>query len=337
MSEARDFWLSCGHHLLDRGPGGGLVITDAFLKAYLARPEIVPPDEACAAERDLHSRLLADPRQTVDESQIAAIADPDARENWQVLIAFRDHLLRHRTVEAAYLDIVRRSLKLPHVFINQLVHVILRNILDYCDDAYVLRAAEMFFRPQKLTLHDGSLVAADEDVISGLGNKPLSPLVSMLGLPTAAEIDVVNDDNAGAYWERSDLFDMALDLTAGRYGVAALGEVIERWVKHLLSVDVTVEPLIEMREVPLTWYVGFDAEATRIGDALWKGEDLDEPTRGRVVAIYRVTFSDATNVLDKMKDEPVYLLAAMTDDKVLRLKPQNLIVGLPVRSLEAVS
>ena len=337
MSQARDFWLSCGHHLLDRGPGGGLVITDAFLKAYLARPEIVPPDEACAAERDLHSRLLADPRQTVDASQIAVIADPDARENWQVLIAFRDHLLRHRTIEAAYLDIVRRSLKLPHVFINQLVHVILRNILHDCDDAYVLRAAEMFFRPQKLTLHDGSLVAADEEVISGLGNKPLSPLVSMLGLPTAAEIDVVNDDNAEAYWERSDLFDMALDLTAGRYGVAALGEVIVRWIKHLLSVEVAVEPLIEMQEVPLTWYVGLDAEATRIGDALWKGEDLDEPTRGRVVAIYRVTFSDATSVLEKMKDEPVYLLAAMTDDKVLRLKPQNLIVGLPVRSLEAVS
>jgi hypothetical protein len=337
VSQARDFWLSCGHHLLDRGSGGGLVITDAFLKAYLARAEIVPPDQACAAERGLHSRLLADPRQSIDASQIAAIADPDARENWQVLIDFRDHLLRHRTVEAAYLDIVRRSLKLPHVFINQLVHVILRNILDDCDDAYVLRAAEMFFRPQKLTLHDGSLVAADEEVISGLGNKPLSPLVSMLGLPTAAEIDVVNDDNAGAYWERSDLFDMALDLTAGRHGVAALGEVIEWWIKHVLSVEVEVEPLIEMHEVPLTWYVGLDAEATRIGDALWKGEDLDEPTRGRVVAIYRLTFCDAANVLEKMNGEPVYLLAAMAGDKVLRLKPQNLIVGLPVRSLEAVS
>jgi hypothetical protein len=337
VSQARDFWLSCGHHLLDRGPGGGLVITDAFLKAYLARPEIVPPEEACAAERGLHSRLLADPRESIDASQIAAIADPNARENWQVLIAFRDHLLRHRTVEAAYLDIVRRSLKLPHVFINQLVHVILRNILDGCDDAYALRAAEMFFRPQKLTVHDGSLVAADEEVIAGRGNKPLSPLVSMLGLPAAAEIDVLNDDNAGAYWERSDLFDMALDLTGGRRGVQALGEVIERWIKHLLAFEVSIEPLIEMREVPLTWYVGLDAEATRIGDALWKGEDLDEASRGRVVAIYRLSFSDTANVVEKMKGEPVYVLAAMTADKVLRLKPQNLIVGLPVRSLEAVS
>ena len=38
-----DFWLSCGHHLLDRDAGGGLVVTDDFLKVYLARPELAPP------------------------------------------------------------------------------------------------------------------------------------------------------------------------------------------------------------------------------------------------------------------------------------------------------
>ena len=34
----------------------------------------------------------------------------------------------------------------PPLFINQLVHVILRNALDGCEDAFVLRAAELFFR-----------------------------------------------------------------------------------------------------------------------------------------------------------------------------------------------
>ena len=139
MSSAHDFWLSCGHHLLDRDAGGGLLVTDQFLKAYLARPEIAPPAEACAAERSLHERLLSDARQTVAPAEIAKIADADARENWQVMIAFRDHLARHRTLEAAYLDIVRRGLKFPHIFLNQIVHVILRNILDGCDDAFVLR------------------------------------------------------------------------------------------------------------------------------------------------------------------------------------------------------
>src|SRR4029079_11884168 len=124
-----------------------------------------------------------------------------------------------------------------------------------------------------MTVHDGALIAADDEKIAGTGAAPLSPLVSMLGIPKGAEIDVLTDDNAGSYWERSDLFDMALDLTAGRHGVAALAAVLERWVKHLLAIDVVVEPLHEMRDVRLTWYVGFDAEGTRIGNALWNGED----------------------------------------------------------------
>ncbi len=337
MNQKRDFWLSCGHHLLDRDAGGGLLVTDEFLKAYLARPEITPPADACAAERALHRALLADPRELVDPGRIAAIADDDARENWQVMIAFRDHLARHRTLEAAYLDIVRRSLKFPHIFLNQIVHVILRNVLDDCEDVFVLRAAELFFRPQKLTLHDGSLVAADEETVSGLGNKPLSPLVSMLGLPAAAEIDVLNEDNANAYWERSDLFDMALDLTAGRVGLAALGEVAKRWIGHLLAVEVEIEPLIELQDATLTWYVGLDADATHIGDTLWKGDEFDDATRGRVVGLYRLTFADPTDMVERVQGQPVYLMAAMASDKVLRLKPQNLVTGLPVRHLEAVS
>jgi hypothetical protein len=28
----KDFWISSGHHLLDRDVGGGLVLTDDFLK-----------------------------------------------------------------------------------------------------------------------------------------------------------------------------------------------------------------------------------------------------------------------------------------------------------------
>ena len=113
MSAARDFWLACGHHLLDRDAAGHLLVTDEFLKAYLARPELVPPPEACPAERHLHDALLSDPRQPVAPSQIAAIADADARENWQVMIGWRDHLVKHRTLEAAYLDIVQAQHQTP--------------------------------------------------------------------------------------------------------------------------------------------------------------------------------------------------------------------------------
>ena len=336
-SANKDFWLSCGHHLLDRDAGGGLMATDEFLKVYLARPELTPPPEACVAERTLHAALLAEPRRAVPAGEVAAIADADARENWQVMLAFRDHLTGHRTIEAAYLDIIRRGIKVPHLFINQLVHVILRNALDDCDDPYVLRAAELMFRPQRMTLHEGSLIAADEEAISGKSDTPVSPLVSMLGIPAEAEIDVMNDDNAEHYFDHSDQFHVALDLTGGRRGLQALSSAIARWVGHLLGVEVEVEPLTEMRETKLSWYVGLDTEGTKIGDALWNGEDLDEATQARVVGLFRLAFRDPDVVTEKVKGEPVYLILAMDKDKVLRLKPQNLVTGLPIKHLEAVT
>jgi hypothetical protein len=334
----KDFWISCGHHLLDRDEGGGLLPTDEFLKVYLARPELAPPPEACDAERRLHAALLADPRQAVSSAEIAAIADADARENWELLIAFRDHLLRHKTLEAAYAGLMGSGIgNFPLLFINQLVHVILRNALDGVTDARVVRAAELFFRTQRVTLHEGALMAADEETIGGINTAPVTPLVSMLGIPAAAEIDVINDDNADGYWERSDQFDMALDLTAGREGLDALADVIRRWVLHVLGIEVTVEALKELREVTLAWYVGLDADGTKIGDMLWNGEEVDEATMSQVVGLFRLTFRDPTVMLDKVKGEAVYLILAMTPDKLIRMKPQNLLTGLPIRHLEAVS
>lgn len=333
----KDFWLSCGHHLLDRDAGGGLVVTDEFLKVYLARPELTPPPEACVVEKTLHATLMTDPRRAVSGEEIAAIADADARENWQVMIAFRDHLMRHRTVEAAYLDIVRSGAKIPHIFLNQLVHVILRNALDGSDDAFVLRAAELFFRTQRMTLHEGALIAADEETIAGTSNTPASPLVSMLGIPAEAEIDIMSDENAGHYFEHSDLFHVALDMTAGRRGLIALAEAMRRWIAHLLGIDVTIEPLGELRDARFTWYVGLDSEGSRIGDLLWNGEELDDTNAARVVGLFRLTFRDPNVAIDRVRGEPAYLILAMTGDKLLRFKPQNLVTGLPVRHLEAVT
>jgi hypothetical protein len=334
----KDFWLSCGHHLLDRDAGGGLTLTDEFLKAYLARPELTPPPEACVVEKTLHAALLADPRRPVEPEEIKPIADADARENWEVMIAFRDVLLAYPTLEAAYLVLMRVGIgRTPPLFINQLVHVILRNILDDCDDPYVLRAAELFFRPQRITLHEGALLAGDEERIASLHPSPVSPLVSLLGLEKSAAIDVLSDANAALYFDRSDAYDMALDLTGGRRGPKALAEVIARWVRHLLAVDVEVEPLTELRDARLTWYVGLDADGTRIGDQLWRGEPIDDATRAQVVGLFRLSFRDRAAVAADLAGEPVYLILATTGDKTLRMKPQNLLTGLPVRQREAAT
>jgi hypothetical protein len=334
----KDFWISCGHHLLDRNASGGLVVTDEFLKAYFARPELMPPEDACAIERRSHRELLADPRRPVGADEVAAIADADARENWRFVLVFRDLLLRHPTLEAAYLALVRSgSINLPPLFVNQLVHVILRNALDDCDDPFVLRAAELFFRPQRIMPHEQSLLLGDEEVIGGLSPTPVLSLMSMLGATTDAQIDVLSEENAESYWQRSDQFDMGLDLTGGRRGPAALAEAMTRWISHLLGIDVTIEPLTELRDVKLAWYVGLDSEATKIGDRLWHDEALDDRTAGRVLALFRLTFADAGLVADAGGREPVHLILAMTSNQGLRIKPQNLLSGLPIKHLEAAN
>ena len=334
----KDFWISCGHHLLDRNANGGLLVTDEFLKAYFARPELMPPDDACQVERKLHRELLADPRRPVGADEVAAIADSDARENWQFILSYRDLLLRNPTLEAAYLALVRSgSIILPPLFVNQLVHVILRNALDGCDDPFVVRAAELFFRPQRIMLHEQSLLLGDEEIIGGLKMTPVLSLMSMLGAATETQIDVLDTDNAEHYWHRCDQFDMGLDLTAGTPGPAALAQAMTRWISHLLGIDVAIEPLTQLRDAKLTWYVGLDSEATRIGDMLWRGEALDDQAAGRVLALFRLSFNDAVVAAAAVEQEPVYLIMAMTSGLNLRMKPQNLLTGLPIKHLEAAS
>ena len=107
------------------------------------------------------------------------------------------------------------------------------------------------------------------------------------------------------------------------------------WVAHLLALHVSVEPVAELRDASLSWYVGLNKEGTRIGNALWEGEEIGQAARSSVVGLYRLMFAEQTAVLEKLRGEPVYLIAAMAADKTLRLKPQNLVTGLPL-SREAV-
>jgi Family of unknown function (DUF6352) len=329
----REFWVSSGHHLTRRMEGGRLAVTDELILAYLARRELFVPEAACRAERDLHAALMDQPRRLVSRREIEALADPDARENWEVMVAFRDRLLAMHSIEAAYLDLVRRGTAgTPPLFLNQLVHLILRNALDECDDPHVLRAAEMLFRPQRVSFQNGTALLADAEVLDmlepGAGH---SPLVAMLGQEPMAELDVLNDDNAWTYWSRSDAFTMILDIGSDPKARQGIALVIAAWVGHLLRVRVQVEPITAIEERDWRWFVGLDADATRIGNALWNGEMLDEDAYSRVLALFRLTFDDAGEMESEVAGHPVYILLAMTPDKLVRVKPQNLIEGLPVR------
>jgi hypothetical protein len=328
----REFWVSSGHHLTRRTEGGGLAVTDELILAYLARPELMPPEDACEAERALHASLLVEPRRPVGPAELAALADADARENWALMLRFRDTLLGAPSLEAAYLALVRQGAReVPPLFLNQLVHLILRNALEGCEDPYVLRAAELFFRPQRASVHDGALLLADAEVIEQhQGGR--SPLLAMLGQAPAAELDILDDGNAWTYWSRSDAHTMALNLGSNPRSREGLARVIEVWVRHLLNLEVRVEPVPAIADPDWRWFVGLDPEATAIGNALWAGEAVDETAQARVLAMLRLTFVDQAAIDPRRAGHPVYCLLAMTADGTVRLKPQNLIMGLPLAS-----
>lgn len=329
-----DFWVSSGHQLLDRDSHGRLVLTDEFLKAYFARPELMPPVDACDAERALHGSLLASPRRHVGADETAALADEDARENWEVMLAFRDRLMAAPTLEAAYLRLVRGDMgRTPPLFLNQLTQVILRNALDGCADVHMLRAAELFFRPQRTSIHEGALLLADAEVVEMQEeSRRTSPLVAMFGGSAVTELEVLDDENASSYLHRNEGFDLVLSFAGGPASRAGMARVIEVWVGHLLGIGVSVTPVARAEEVDWAWFVGLDAEGMRIGNRLWRGEETDEQDLERIIGLFALRFDEPNEAFPAIGARPVWLFLATTPDGVVRMKPQNLIVGLPLRT-----
>ena len=223
---------------------------------------------------------------------------------------------------------------LPPLFLAQLCHLILRNALEGCDDPYTLRAAELFYRSQLATVHDGTLLLADAEVVEAQQHAQhdvhASPLTAMLAPKAFGEMDVMDDENAWTYWSRSDAHAMAMNIGGNPKARVGLCRVIEKWVAHLLDVAVAVEIVPSIEDRDWRWFVGLDSEGTRIGNALWNGTAPDAHAAERIVALMRMTIADVRRVDERVGSRPVYLILAMGADKVVRVKPQNLVVGLPL-------
>jgi Family of unknown function (DUF6352) len=328
---SRDFWLTSGFHLTTPTPRGRSV-TGALLRAWLERPEIAPIDESCEVERALHAALMLQPSRTVAPDEVAQIADPDTRANYALWLAFRDRLLAAPSIEAAYLDLTEQPIpRMPPMFLDQLAQIILRGLLADETEPAVLRAAELLFRTQRVSLQDGAIVVADEETVERLARADERPLEALLGaVRPSAELDVLSDGTATRYWESSDHFDFALELTYGRPGVAALARVLERWTLHLRGIEVRIEPVPAIRDERWTWHIGLDAAASELMNQLYAGGVLEEEDARRVLALFRLEFLRHEDVLPRVAGRPVWLGIAATAEGLLRIKPQNLVHNLPL-------
>ena len=334
-----DFWKSSGYHLLSRDAEGRLAVTDDFLRAYLLRPEMQPPSDACANERALYEGLLHDPHRPVAASEVAALADADARENWQVWLGFRDRMIAAGTLETCYLRLFREGARgVPGLFVDQLAHAILRGLLDGTPSGLRARAGELFFRAQTVSLDDGRVRLADSETVAmhaatgGFGN--LGKLVVEAGTaPRSVELDVLDERSHANYWGRDERYDTVLDVTFGAAGLDALCRLLEQWVVHFLGVKVAIHPVQTIRDERWVWHVGLDAEATAILNDLYNGVEVGEERLARILALFRLEFADPAAMRADIAGRPVYLAMAMAPDRTLRLKPQNLLVNLPLAAV----
>lgn len=331
-----DFWPSCGYRLLAVDDDRRLRVRDDFLRGYLLRPELAPVRESGRAEIALHETLLSDPRARVSENEVAAIEDPDTRDNLRIWLRFRDRLLRAPTLEAAYVGLFEgEGVDVPPLFVHQLTQILLRHILGTAADPIEARAAEMLFRAQKISVLNDAVMAADEQSVELLATTgslgSLGELLAQNRTPArTVDLDVLSEDNADTYWTRDERFDLAVSLNRGQPALAALCRVLQRWIAHFLAVDVTIAPEREIVDARWVWHVGLDAEASALLNDLYNGVDVPDERRERLLCLFALRFADPAAMRPAIAGRPVYLAMAMDRQNRLRLKPQNLLLNLPL-------
>lgn len=227
--------------------------------------------------------------------------------------------------------------------------------------AYTLRAADMLHRGQRISVQNGQVLGGDRDTLDmlhetgGLGDMGRFLAESGAPLPSL-HMQVLADDNSAAFvagWraqglrsrQRPYLLDLThevsndlshgllLTMTRARSGLKALAGVLQRWTQHLLGVVVTITPLQKIEDTAWRWHVGLDIESSLLLDDLYLGNDVEPARLQRLVSLFRLDFADPHEMRADVAGKPVYLGLMMTADGGLKLKPQNLLLNLPLRAV----
>ena len=367
-----NLWPTCGAAGLSADAQGWLQPTPGYFKAWLARPELELVPESCPAEQTLHHALCADPLRVVTEANISALQDSDVQANYRHFIALRNGLLQAGSLQAWLLALWRGGNRgTPPLFIAHVVQAVVRQLLvapatntpeaATPADAFAVRAAELLFREQRVSRHEGRWLAGDCQTLDlqhetqGFGD--IGRLLAQAQQPLrAAQMQVLQASNASAYWAEATqaprsaaapaqhrfLLDLThtlqqdlghqlvFKLTHAHSGLQGLATVLQRWVQHLLGVRVSITPLEKIDDPHWVWHVGLDVDATALLNDLYQSQPVASERLQRLISLFRLDFADARDMAPAVAGKPVYLGLMVSTDGLLRLKPQNLLLNLPL-------
>ncbi|MGV0959057.1 MAG: DUF6352 family protein [Limnohabitans sp.] len=350
-----NFWTACGHQHLTPNERGWLVPSPDYWRLWLQRPEMALVPESCKEEIRLHQALLETPLMQVAPASLKAFKDDDARENYALFLRFRDDVQNAGSLESAYMGWMKSGhIQLPPLFIDLVVQAILCHVLGDEADAWVWRAAELLFRRQRITVEGGRVLAGDSETLDSLqatgGLGEMGRLLVEGGAPLkAVDVKVLHKDNAERYFMQREglgryafLLDMTheiqnelphgliLSMVNARSGLKALASVLTRWVQHFLGVSVQIEPVQKVDDPAWRWHVGLDVTASTLLNQLYEGQALDESAQRQLISLFTLRFDHPQDMRADVQGKPVYLGLAMNEQGLLKLKPQNLLLNLPL-------
>jgi Family of unknown function (DUF6352) len=350
-----NFWTACGHQHLTPNERGWLVPSPDYWRLWLQRPEMALVPESCKEEIRLHKALLDTPLMQAAPASLKAFKDDDARENYALFLRFRDDVQSAGSLESAYMGWMKSGhIQLPPLFIDLVVQAILCHVLGDEADAWVWRAAELLFRRQRITVEGGRVLAGDSETLDSLqatgGLGEMGRLLLEGGAPLkAVDVKVLHKDNAERYFMQREglgryafLLDMTheiqnelphgliLSMVNARSGLKALASVLARWMQHFLGVSVQIEPVQKVDDPAWRWHVGLDVTASTLLNQLYEGQALDESAQRQLISLFTLRFDNPQDMRADVQGKPVYLGLAMNEQGLLKLKPQNLLLNLPL-------
>ena len=239
-------------------------------------------------------------------------------------------------------------------FLDLVVQAMVCHLLADEPDAWLWRAAEMLFRRQRVSVQDGRVLSGDSEVLDmlnetgGLGEVGRLLMQGGASLP-ATQVEVLGDDNTARYLNSragQGRFNFVLDLTheiqnelphgltltmtRSRSGLKALAAVLEKWVNHFHGVDVKIQPEARVEDPSWRWHLGLDVESTALLNDLYVGHEVEPERQRRLISLFRLSFDDPQDMQADVRGKPVYLGLAMNAEGLLKLKPQNLLLNLPI-------